>query len=302
MIVVFGSLNLDFVTRVERLPGPGETVLGPECVTHPGGKGANQALAAARAGARTLMAGAVGDDGFADLALDLLRRADLDLSRVARVSAATGAAFITVDAGGANQIVVATGANSAAKADQLEGIGWSKRDILLMQCETPATENRIAARQAKAAGARVILNLAPAGTPDPALLQLIDILIVNEHEALTLAQGLGWAETAPDAICERLDRERGVAAVATLGANGVVGWWGGVRRALPAYAVDVVDTTAAGDAFAGSFAAALDRGLGFTQALQWGLAAGSLACTVRGAQPSLPLQARIAALVGEGIV
>jgi ribokinase len=302
MIVVFGSLNLDFVTEVARLPGPGETVLGPECVTHPGGKGANQALAAARAGARTVLAGAVGNDSFADLALELLRQADLDLSRVARVSGSTGAAFITVDDGGANQIVVASGANRAAKADQLDGIIWSKRDILLMQCETPEAENLIAARQAKAAGARIILNLAPASVPDPALLELLDILIVNEHEALTLAEGLGWIEQTPDAICERLDRERGVASVATLGAGGVVGWWGGVRRALPAYAVEVVDTTAAGDAFAGSFAAALDRGLGFTQALQWGLAAGSLACTVKGAQPSLPLHDQIAALVGDGIV
>ena len=302
MIVVFGSLNLDFVTQVARLPGPGETVLGPECVTHPGGKGANQALAAARAGARTILAGAVGDDGFADLALELLRQANLDLSRVARVGASTGAAFITVDEAGANQIVVASGANRAAKATQLDGIGWSKRDILLMQCETPAAENLIAARQARAAGARVILNLAPAMIPDRALLETIDILIVNEHEALMLAQGLGWKETVPDTICERLDRERGVATVATLGADGLVGWWGGVRRALPAYMVDVVDTTAAGDAFAGSFAAALDRGLGFTQALQWGLAAGSLACTVKGAQPSLPLHDQIAALVGDQIV
>lgn len=302
MIVVFGSVNLDFVTVVSRLPASGETVLGPAFVTHPGGKGGNQALAAARAGARTTIVGAVGRDDFADLALELLRGAEVDLSGIARVAASTGAAFITVDSGGANQIVVAAGANLVARADQLRGISWAKRDILLMQGETPAPENLAAARQAKAAGARVILNLAPASVPDAELLQRVDILIVNEHEALVLAEGLGWSERTPDAICERLDRERGVAAVATLGSAGVVGWWDGVRRAFPAFPVDVVDTTAAGDAFVGAFAAALDRGFGFTQALQWGLAAGSLACTAAGAQPSLPLQSRIMALIGDRIV
>lgn len=302
MITVFGSLNLDFVTEVAALPAPGETALGPGFVIHPGGKGANQALAAARAGARVLMAGAVGNDAFADLALVLLREAGVDLSRVQRVAAPTGAAFITVDAKGANQIVVASGANGLASAASLRDVPWSARDILLMQCETPEHENLAAARLARAAGGRVILNLAPARAPDPALLALLDIILVNEHEAMTLALGQGWPERDPDAICERLDRDHGIAAVATLGAAGVVGWWGGVRRQMPAHVVDVIDTTAAGDAFAGGFAAALDRGFGFTQALQRGLAAGSLACTVKGAQPSLPSGERIEALVGDAIV
>lgn len=301
MITVFGSLNLDFVTEVDSLPGSGETALGPGFATHPGGKGANQALAAARAGADVVLAGAVGDDALADLALALLRQAGVDLSRIGRVAGPTGAAFITVDAQGANQIVVASGANRLAKASALHDINWSPRDVLLMQCETPESENLAAARMARAAGLRIILNLAPARVPGHALLELVDILIVNEHEALTLAKGLGWPERDPGEICERLDRAHAIAAIATLGASGVVGWWGGVRRVMPAHAIEAVDTTAAGDAFVGGFAAALDQGFGFTQALQRGQAAGALACLAKGAQPSLPLRSQIEALVGEAI-
>jgi ribokinase len=302
MITVFGSLNLDFVTEVESLPGSGETALGHGFIMHPSGKGANQALAAARAGARVVLAGAVGEDTFADMALALLRSSDIDLSRVARVAAPTGAAFITVDATGANQIVVASGANQFATATALHGINWSPRDILLLQCETPESENLAAARLATSAGLRVIINLAPARVPERALLELVDVLIVNEHEALTLADGLAWPERDADAICARLDRTYCITAVATLGASGVVGWSGGVRRAMPAHAVEVADTTAAGDAFVGGFAAALDQGFGFTQALQRGQAAGALACTVKGAQPSLPSQRQIEVMVGDAIV
>ncbi len=296
MIVVFGSINLDLVTPVARLPAAGQTVLGRAYTVHPGGKGANQALAARRAGAEVVLVGAVGDDSFASPALSLLRDGGVDLTRVAQVQAPTGAAFITVDVQGANQIVVASGANAQARAAALEGLSFSARDILLLQREVPETECIAAAQMARLAGARVVLNLAPSGPLDPALRALLDLLVVNEHEALDLAQSLAWSETDPDAIAARVDAQHSIACVATLGAQGAVGWSGGVRRAVAAPALEVVDTTAAGDAFVGALAAALESGFGFMGALQRAVAAGSLACTKAGAQPSLPGRTEIEAL------
>ncbi|CAN7573422.1 ribokinase [Bosea sp. LjRoot90] len=302
MIIIFGSLNVDLVTLVERLPGAGETVLGPGYALHPGGKGANQALAARRAGADVTLVGAVGRDGFAEIAIRLLAEDGVDLRHVARTKAPTGAAFIAVDADGANQIVVAAGANALAKADTVEELKPGEGDLLLLQREVPERECLRAARAVRAGGGRVILNLAPAGAPAPELLALTDILIVNEHEALILARSLGWDETDPDAIAQRIDGERGIACIVTLGAAGAVGWHGGVRRRLEAPAVEAVDTVAAGDSFVGAFAAALQAGFGFSGALQRGLAAGSLACTVAGAQPSVPRRAAIEALVGKSFL
>jgi ribokinase len=302
MIVVFGSLNVDLVTSVERLPGAGETVIGPAYALHPGGKGANQALAARRAGAEVALIGAVGRDAFAEIALSLLAADGVDLAGVARVDAPTGAAFIAVDASGANQIVVAAGANARASAQTLGAMALGARDLLLLQREVPEAECIAAARAVRRAGGRVILNLAPAGVPAAELLDNLDILIVNEHEAEVLAGALGWGELAPDALAQRVDAERGVACIVTLGADGAVGWHGGVRRRLEAPQVEVVDTVAAGDSFVGAFAAALDAGYGFSSALQRGLAAGSLACTMVGAQPSVPRRREIEALAGRAFL
>ena len=296
MIVVFGSINIDLVTPVERLPGPGETVLGPGYALHPGGKGANQALAARRAGADVVLVGATGRDRFSDAALALLTTEGVDLDHVAQVDAPTGAAFIATDREGANQIIVAAGANAAVRPDALQQLELAAEDILLLQREVPEAACLEAARAMKRAGGRVILNLAPAEAPSAALLDLLDLLVVNEHEALVLAQALGWREKDPDAIARRLDGERGIATVATLGAAGVVAWIGGTRHRLAAPLVAVVDTVAAGDSFTGAFAAALAAGRDMPAALREGLAAGSLACTRRGAQPSIPFAAEIAAL------
>jgi ribokinase len=302
MIVVFGSLNVDLVTPVERLPGAGETVIGPAYALHPGGKGANQALAARRAGAEVVLVGAVGRDAFAEIALSLLAADGVDLSLVARVEAPTGAAFIAVDAAGSNQIVVAAGANALARADALAGLTLGQDDILLLQREVPEEECLAAARLVKRAGGRVVLNLAPSGPPADDLLACLDVLVVNEHEALVLAQSLGWPEREPDEIARRCDAERRIACIVTLGAEGAVGWQGGVRRRLPAPIVAAVDTVAAGDSFTGAFAAALSAGYGFSGALQRGLAAGSLACTVPGAQPSVPRREAIETLVGQSFL
>lgn len=296
MIIVFASIMLDHVITVDRLPGQGETVVGTSYQTFPGGKGANQALAAWRAGARVKIGGATGRDAAAEMALALLQEGGIDLAAVEQVDEPTGAAFIGVDARGHNQIIVTAGANRKARAASLAHHGWSKSDILLLQRETPEGEAVAIARVAKAAGARVVLNLAPAGPVSADLIDLVDILIVNEHEAVVLSISLDWDERDPDLIAARVDRELGISCIATLGAEGCIGWSGGVRRSIVAPPVKVVDTVAAGDAFVGAFAAALQAGLGFTGALQRAVAAGSLACTKAGAQPSLPTAPQIEAL------
>ena len=297
MIVVLGSINIDLVARVERIAAPGETVLGPSYEMICGGKGANQALAARRAGARVLMAGAVGRDGFAQPALAQLRADGVDLTCVAQTDVPTGAAFIAVDAAGQNAITVAAGANAFARAAQLSGITFATGDWLVLQREIPDAEGEAAAGAARAAGAKVILNLAPGGGIPASYLALVDILILNEHEALLLAHALELADTSHDALAAEVFRRGGAACIVTLGPAGAIAWQEGQRFALPAFKVDVIDTTAAGDCFVGAFAAALDTGMTFEAALRHGLAAGSLACTQRGAQPSVPFAAQIKALV-----
>ena len=299
MIVVFGSINLDLVTRVERIPGPGETTLGEDYATSPGGKGANQALAARRAGAQVAMVGATGNDSFAAQALALLKADGVGLSATREVGAPTGAAFIAVDTHGENAIVVASGANRHAAAKQLEMLTLGAADILVLQRETPPAEVEGAAVHAKAKGARVVLNLAPAGPPGETLLKAIDVLVVNEHEALTLGEALKLSTREPEEVAAYVDRTLGVATIVTLGPAGAVGYSKAKRFATPAPKVEVVDTTGAGDTFVGAFAAALDRGLGFEAAMKRGLAAGSLACTKLGAQPSMPYAAEIEALAAK---
>jgi ribokinase len=298
VVIVFGSINIDLVTRAPRIPGPGETALGRDYVVNPGGKGANQALAARRAGASVAMVGAYGSDSFANDALALLRADGVDLSASRRVDRPTGAAFIVVDDDGENAIVVASGANLAARAEQLHDLTIAPGDILLLQRETPDAETEAAAFKAKARGAKVMLNLAPAGPISGALIGALDYLCVNEHEAASLAETLGLAPRDPAAICREVCQRYGVTAIATLGAAGAVGFRREGPFAAPAPDVKVVDSTAAGDTFVGAFAAALDRGLDFETALRRGLAAGSLACTRAGAQPSMPYAAEIEALAG----
>lgn len=295
MIVVFGSVNVDFVTRVTTIPKPGETVLGPVYDVIPGGKGANQALAARRAGADVRMAGAVGEDPFAAIGLRLLLEAGVDVSAVARVKAPTGAAFITVDQHGENAITVASGANAFASAQSLHTIPLGPKDTLLLQREVPEAEVLAAARFAQSKGARVVLNVAPAGRVSDELASAVSMILVNEHEARVVAEGFGLPAVDAEAAAREIAAVRNIACIVTLGAEGAVGWTDGVRRHVPAFKVDVVDTTAAGDAFCGAFAAALDQGFGFTGALTRGVAAGSLACTVHGAQPSLPSKVEIEA-------
>lgn len=278
MIVVFGSINLDLLFPLDRLPGPGETLLGPAMHASPGGKGANQALAARRDGAEVAMAGAVGRDGFADAALALLHGSGADLSRVARVGAATGCAAICTDPAGRNQIAVAAGANLLARADQMEDALLHPGTTLLLQMECDPGEVAALVRRARARGARILLNLAPAVALPVDALAMLDVLVVNEHEAAWL----GVADAG--ALHARL----GVGAVRTLGAGGAE--WaaaaGAGHAASPA--VPVVDTTGAGDCFVGVLAATLDRGAALPDAVRRACAAAALACTRWGAQAALP--------------
>ena len=300
MITVFGSINIDLVTSVERIAAPGETVLGPSYAMIPGGKGANQALAARRAGAEVALVGATGRDGFAGPALALLRDAGVVLDGVAEVDAPTGAAFIAVDAGGQNAITVAAGANAEAASSRIRAATLRHGGLLLLQREVPDREGQAAAILARTAGLRTVLNLAPSGLVSDSYLSSIDIMVVNEHEAANLAAALGLGP-AHDVLAQHLRRAFGVSAtVVTLGSEGVVGWDGGVAHRVPCPKVAVVDTTAAGDSFVGAFAAALDAGLSFTEALRRGTAAGSLACTRAGAQTSIPWKADIEALLAQG--
>ena len=288
MILVFGSINLDLIFPLPHLPAPGQTVLGPVMRIEPGGKGANQAVAAARDGARVVFAGAVGRDALAEDALALLRSAEVDLARVERVGAATGCAAICVDPDGANLIAVASGANLSARAAQVEDALLGPATTLLLQMEVGPGETAALIGRARTAGARIVLNLAPAAALDDASLLTVDVLVANEDEAAWLAAHLG---IAPDP--RALHSAIGAAIVLTLGGSGVA-WCGrdGVGE-IPAHPVEVVDTTAAGDCFTGVLAAGLDRGLGLADAIGRANVAAGLCCTRAGTQGSLPSTAEI---------
>ena len=294
MIAVFGSINLDLVTHVPHIPAPGETVLGASYTRIPGGKGANQALAARRAGAKVALLGATGIDEFADLALSLLLAEGVDLSAIAKAPVPTGAAFISVDAQGQNAITVASGANGSAKGSQMERVTLHQGDVLLLQREVPDAEAEIAAKHAKEQGATIVLNLAPSGLIGDSYLELIDVLIMNEQEAADLARAMGQSGALAE-LAAHLDERFHTATVVTLGGEGAIGWIGGIESRVPANPVTVVDTTAAGDTFTGAFAAALEAGLEFPDAVRRGVVAGSLACAKPGAQTSIPTKAEIEA-------
>ncbi len=289
MIICFGSINLDLIFPVIHLPKPGETVLGRSMRVEPGGKGANQAAAAARDGARVLFAGAVGQDALAEQALATMRADGVDLSRVRALDTATGAAAICVDAEGRNQIAVASGANLLAVASQVEDALLAPDTTLLLQAETDLAETAALIRRARARGARIVLNLAPAAPMDEDALRAVDMLVVNEDEAAALATRIGAANSAAS-LSSALG---GIDVVVTRGANGVQAATRHGKLALRVLAVDVVDTTAAGDCFCGTLAAALDRGMPADAAVRRANVAAALACTRAGSQGSLPLRHEI---------
>ena len=292
MIVCFGSINLDLIFPVETLPGPGETLLSPMARLEPGGKGANQACAAARDGASVVMAGAVGDDPLAMAALVGLTGAGVDLDRVDRVQATTGCAAICVDRNGQNQIAVASGANLNARAGQVEDTLLGPQTTLLLQMEVDPAETAALLRRARRAQARIILNLAPALPIADDALRAVDLLVVNAGEAAWLGTRLGTGFNAGS-----LHQALGVAVLCTRGVQGseLASLEG--RLTIEAHQVDVADTTAAGDCFTGVLAAGLDRGLPIRAALRRANLAGALCCTRVGTQASLPARAEIDGLL-----
>ncbi|WP_457252737.1 PfkB family carbohydrate kinase [Pedococcus sp. P5_B7] len=270
-VVVLGSLNVDLVAAVERHPGPGETILADGALERfAGGKGGNQAVAAAAAGADVAMVAAVGDDEGGRAYVERLRSRGVDVSAVRTTATApTGQAWITVDDEGENAIVVIPGANGEVGpeglSDALAGLGAG--DVLLLQLEVPVRTVAAAARRAHGAGARVVINAAPYAALPHDVAALADPLVVNEHEALQLAD----SDAQPTSL------------LVTFGAAGC-SWDGQRHDGIPVDAADVVDTTGAGDAFCGALAAALARGADRDAAIRAASQAGADAVRHRGAQ------------------
>ncbi|MFG3706195.1 ribokinase [Micromonospora sp. NPDC047670] len=299
-VVVVGSANLDLVVTAPQLPRPGETVLGEDFRTVPGGKGANQAVAAARAGARCAFVGAVGADEFGDRLRDNLVAAGVDVRGLRTVPGPSGVALIAVDRAAENFILVAPGANAAlTDLDAADLAAIDAADVLLLQLEVPLPTVVRAAGRAREAGTTVVLNAAPAAPLPADLLGLVDVLVVNEHEAAVVA---GTTADEPgvllDALLELVPR-----AVLTLGARGAAyADRRGPRLAIPAPRIEAVDTTAAGDAFTGALAVGwAERGGApdadaVTAALRWACAAGAACAQRPGASTALPDRAAIEAL------
>jgi ribokinase len=293
-ILVIGSLNMDLVARCEQLPRSGQTILGADLFTAPGGKGANQAVAAARLGARVTIAGCVGDDQFGRDLVAALRRDGVHGDTVRVVPHPTGTALITIDAAGANTIVVIAGANAACEPALVDRAlaDAGGPGILLLQHEIPEPTNAHAIRAAHAAGWFIVLNPAPARRLDPALLPLIDIVAPNETEAEALT-----GSNDPRVAARHLVAHGARAALITLGAAGTLYCDASGGLLCPAVAVQAVDTTAAGDAYIGALAAALAEDRGIAESLGRAAAAAGLAVTRLGAQPSLGTHEEVAAFI-----
>jgi len=283
-VTVLGSANLDIVLRVATIPAPGETVLAGGRQRHPGGKGLNQAVAAARAGATTAFVGSVGRDAAGDELLETMHDAGIDTAAVSRVEEPSGLALIVVQASGENTIVVDSGANATVTTLSAQGrAAVENSSVLVAQLEVPVTVVTEAAELARAAGRTLVLNAAPARQLADSLLSLVDVLVVNEHEALALT-GIAVPEDAAIALARQSHE-----VVVTLGARGAahVGRDGRLRR-TPGLPAAAVDATAAGDAFVGVLAAALAAGGAVPEAVRRAVAAGALTVETHGAVPAIP--------------
>lgn len=288
MIIVFGSLNMDLVLTVPSIPRPGETVLCPEYVSKPGGKGCNQAVAAARGGAPVAMAGQVGRDSFGDALLTVLDSEGIDAGGVRRSDRPTGVACINVDPQGENAIAVASGANLDASASQLDTVTPDSGSLLVLQMEVPPEENWRAIDRVRSAGGRSILNLAPAAPIPEDALRALDLLVVNEIEAQMVATAFGLPSAGPEAAALALSEKAALTCVVTLGGQGALAVGEGALWRVGVMDIDPIDTTGAGDAFTGVLAAAIDAGCDLPQALHRANTGAALACMALGAQESLP--------------
>lgn len=296
-VVVVGSINVDMVIRADRLPVPGETVLGGQYAVHDGGKGANQAVAAARAGARVSIIGAVGTDANGDRALAALEGDRVDVTRVRRLEAEpTGVAFVTVGPRGENQIVVAPGANAVVELDDADRRLIAEADVLLTSLEIPMATVVDALRLAHASSVASILNPAPAHALPAEVLALGPILTPNEHE---LVVAIGNDQTA-SALDELAARHAGPIVI-TQGAAGALLAEGDRREHFAGFAPElVVDTTGAGDTFCGVLAASLAESVSLEDAIVRANAAAALSVSSAGARSGMPTREAIEALIGGG--
>lgn len=288
MITVFGSIGMDMLFVLPHLPVVGETVLTPSFALAMGGKGANQALAAARDRAAVRFVGSIGRDAHGIQARDTLKAEGIDVAGLKMADVATCVATIWYDAQGRNQIAVASGANLATKAQALSAAALGPDDWLVVQMEVPPVEVAQAITRAKAAKARTILNLAPALPFDEAALRQVDILILNENEASQLCARVGVPQALAVDLAAPLSKALGNTVIVTLGEGGAIGVSpNGIWR-VPAMPVKAVDTTGAGDCFVGVLAAALSRNQPMVAAMRRACVAASMACTIAGAAPSFP--------------
>jgi len=279
-VVVVGSANVDLVLQVERIPRPGETVLARGLSRGPGGKGANQAVAAARCGASTAIVASIGDDDGGRLLRDALGAAGVDLSLLRHTATPTGTAIITVDAAGENAITVAPSSNAELVIDDVSRAAVASTGVVLTQLEIPFE----AVHAAAAAAQFLIVNAAPAATLDAALLARIHLLVVNEHEAGVVSGVDGTPTETGQVLLDRVP-----AVVVTLGREGALVLQRGTEpEHVPGLPVDVVDTTAAGDTFCGALAASLAQGATLSHAVRKANAAASLCVQKAGAIASIP--------------
>ena len=283
MILVFGSINADFFLNVKSLPRPGETVLCPSYTFYPGGKGANQAVAAARLGAEVMFAGSIGKDPYGGQVLKSLRDVGINLNRVNSKGTATGTAFVVVEEDGENQIVVASGANLETCSNQIKDSDLSLCTHIVLQLEVPIKEIEDIIFRAKAAGCKIILNYAPANVIQPTAIERCDYLIMNEIEAHSFFGQKKEVEEYAIKFSERFDAE----CIITLGPKGsLLANREGLYK-IDALKVEAIDTVGAGDMFVGAFSAGLFKGGCTTSSLQRATVASGLACKFKGAQPSL---------------
>jgi ribokinase len=298
MIAVVGSLNLDVVARVTRLPMPGETVAASSHVQSLGGKGANQAVAAARAGSEVHFIGRVGADPAGDALRTSLKEAGVDTQHVLQdVGDSTGTALIAVDNRGENTIIVVPGVNANLQTTDIDAASdvIERCDILLLQLEIPLETVRYAATLAQRSGTTVILNPSPSQELPASLLDLVDVLVPNEEEVAYLT-GMG-SPVDPTSAAGMLCSNGVEAVVITLGSRGAAIVDGNGETDIEPYSVDPVDTTGAGDAFVGNLAAALDAGRSLEEAARFATAAAALSVQVAGAQHSMPTKEQTDALV-----
>lgn len=292
-VLVVGSINMDLVSYSNRIPNVGETLLGNRFVTAPGGKGANQAMAAARLGSKVTLIGAAGNDSYGNQLLDYLQENGVNISQVKRVPTTTGVALINVDARGNNQIVVVPGANFELTPEDLDKYlkVFAETDVVVLQLEIPMATIGKAIELANKYNKPVVLNPAPAQELPKEWLGQIDYLVPNEHEASLLG---GKAEDFYLTLRQKIKNTL----IVTMGEKGVSYTANGEFENVPAYKVQAVDTTAAGDAFIGGFSTALAEGNDIRKAVEFASAVAALSVTKEGAQTSLPLRKDVEEFIG----